>query len=165
MEYAEAASVVREKYPNARFLIAGFLDKGQDGLSESDLDHIVSMGLENLGELKDVRAAIASASVYVLPSYREGTPRSVLEAMAMGRPIVTTDAPGCRETTIDGVNGFLVPVRDVNILAEKMCALASSDSLRGKLGKASRELAEERFSVEKVNAALLSYLSAAVNSK
>src|SRR5207253_2073385 len=84
-----------------------------DGISTDELDSMIEGGVEYLGKMDDVRPAIADASVYVLPSYREGTPRSVLEAMAMGRPVVTTDAPGCREPVVDGENGFLVPLRDL----------------------------------------------------
>lgn len=159
MEYAEAAEIVKRRCPEAKFLLAGFLDEGQDGLSAADLKRVELMGVEYMGELHDVRGALACSSVYVLPSYREGTPRSVLEAMAMSRPIITTDAPGCRETTIDGVNGFLVPVADSEKLAEKMYELAESGDMRLRFGRASRELAERKFAVEKVNSVLLGYIA------
>ena len=98
-EYARAASLVRARYPDARFAVAGWLDDNPDSISQVELDDWLESGhVEYLGRLDDVRDAIAESSVYVLPSYREGTPRTVLEAMAMGRPIITTDAPGCRET-------------------------------------------------------------------
>ena len=84
--------------------------------------------IEYLGDLSDVLPALNSCRFFVLPSYREGTPRSVLEAMSVGRPIITTDVPGCRETVVHGVNGLLVPPRDVKALAQSMLSLiAQSD--------------------------------------
>jgi len=97
----------------------------------------------------------AAAQVYVLPSYREGTPRTVLEAMAMGRPIVTTDVPGCRETVVEGVNGFLVPVRDDAALGRAMERLILKPGLAERMGAESLRIAREKFEVHKVNAAIL----------
>src|SRR6185312_10474365 len=108
-----------------------------------------------LGRLPDVRPAIAASSVYVLPSYREGTPRTVLEAMAMGRPIITTDAPGCRETVVDGDNGFLVPVKSVEMLEQAMLRFIEDPVLVSAMGQRSRRIAEEKYDVHKVNAAML----------
>lgn len=102
-----------------------------------------------------MRPAIEKATVYVLPSYREGTPRTVLEAMAMGRPIITTDAPGCRETVIDGDNGFLVPVKSVEALAAAMIRFIETPELIAKMGIRSRQIAEEKYDVHKVNAVML----------
>jgi glycosyltransferase involved in cell wall biosynthesis len=114
--------------------------------------------LDYLGNIEDVPSTIARCSVFVLPSWREGTPRSVLEAMAMGRPIVTTDAPGCRETTIENLNGHLVPVRDPARLAEAMLGLARNPRARKRMGDAGRQIAVERYAVSKVNAALLDHI-------
>jgi glycosyltransferase involved in cell wall biosynthesis len=108
-----------------------------------------------LGKLEDVRPAIAASSVYVLPSYREGTPRSVLEAMAMGRAIVTSDAPGCRETVVQGENGFLVPPRDSEALYRAMKRLVERPDLIAPMGSRSREIAEAKYDVRKVNSELL----------
>jgi glycosyltransferase involved in cell wall biosynthesis len=92
----------------------------------------------------------------VLPSYyREGTPRTVLEAMAMGRPIITTDAPGCRETVKQGINGYLVPVQDVDSLVGAMITFIEQPNLIKKMGQASREIAVEKYDVRKVNASIL----------
>ena len=102
-----------------------------------------------------MRPAISDCSVYVLPSYREGTPRTVLEAMAMGRAVITTDAPGCRETVVDGDNGFLVPVKDVNALADAMIKVIESPGLAASMGERSRQIAESKYDVHKVNAAML----------
>jgi glycosyltransferase involved in cell wall biosynthesis len=158
VEYAEAAAEVRKRYPQARFLLAGMLDTGPDAISRQQLNRWIAGGIEYLGLLHDVRPAIAEASVFVLPSWREGTPRAVLEAMAMGRPIITTDAPGCRETTRSGENGLLVPVRDSAALAEAMASLAGDSRRRQAMGKASRAVAEEKYSVTNVNRDLIEKL-------
>jgi glycosyltransferase involved in cell wall biosynthesis len=98
---------------------------------------------------------LEACSVYVLPSYREGTPRTVLEAMAIGRAIVTTDVPGCRQTTVDGDNGFLVPARSATALAAAMCRFLLEPDLVSMMGKKSRQIAERKYDVRKVNAAML----------
>jgi glycosyltransferase involved in cell wall biosynthesis len=157
-DYADAASILRASLPDARFLLAGPLDGGPDAFTEDEVRSWRDRGLEYLGNFDDVRPVIASCSVFVLPSWREGTPRSVLEAMAMGRPVITTDAPGCRETTVDGVNGRLVPVRDPRQLAEAMKDLAGDPEARRRMGREGRRIAEERYAVEKVNGALLDRL-------
>ena len=108
-----------------------------------------------LGRLADVRPAIAACSVYVLPSYREGTPRSVLEAMAMGRAIITTDAPGCRETVVHGLNGLLVPIKSAEALAQAMLKFVEEPGLAATLGAHSRAVAEDKYEVHKVNAVML----------
>ena len=98
------------------------------------------------------------SSVFVLPSYREGTPRSVLEAMAMGRPIITTDVPGCRETVVEGSNGLLVPARDPKALASAMESLIEQPHLRAEMGARSLELCRSKYDVDEVTAALLQHL-------
>lgn len=151
--YAEAAELLREKYQNVRFLLLGQLAQGPDRISKEELVGFQAKEtIEYLGRQEDVRPFIERCHVYVLPSfYREGVPRSVLEAMSMGRPIITTDAPGCRETVVDGVNGFLVPVRDSKALAEAMERLILDKILVAKMGRESRRLAEEKFDVRIVN--------------
>ena len=112
------------------------------------------------GAVRDVRPYLAAAHVYVLPSYREGTPRTVLEAMAIGRPIITTDAPGCRETVVNGRNGVLVPVADSDALFREMLRFADMDEAElDRMGAASREIAEAKFDVRKVNAAIIAALA------
>jgi glycosyltransferase involved in cell wall biosynthesis len=157
-EYVEAALEVRKTIPQARFLLAGMFDTGPDAIGQGELDRWIASGIEYLGNLADVRPAIAQASVFVLPSWREGTPRAVLEAMSMGRPIITTDAPGCRETTRSGENGLLVPVRDSAKLASAMATLASAPDQRAAMGRASRALAEGKYSVASVNRDLIEKL-------
>lgn len=156
-EYIQAARLVREKHPEAAFHLVGWLDEGNPaGISKAELEDWVEEGIVHYhGHLQDVRPAIEAASVYVLPSYREGTPRTVLEAMAMGRPIVTTDAPGCRETVEHGENGFLVPVRDAGSLADAMARFVEEPDLIRTMGQRSREIAEQKYDVYEVNNVIL----------
>lgn len=155
-EYAQAAQRVKAKYPDAVFRLVGWIDDNPDAITQRELDQWVDSGLlEFLGRLEDVRPAISDCSVYVLPSYREGTPRTVLEAMAMGRAVITTDAPGCRETVVDGDNGFLVPVKDVDALAAAMMKMIDTPGLAASMGERSRRIADEKYDVHKVNAAML----------
>lgn len=160
-EYADAVRVVKQRRPHARFRLAGGTDGGPDAIAPGEIETLSRAGVEHLGDLNDVRGAIAAANVCVLPSYREGTPRAVLEAMSMGRAIVTSDAPGCRETVREGHNGYLVPVRDSRTLAERIERLVVDAETRGRMGAASRDLALERFDVEQVNARLINDLGLA----
>lgn len=155
-EYAQAAQLVKAVYPEVVFRLVGWIDDNPDAITQRELDQWVDSGLlEFLGKLDDVRPAISDCSVYVLPSYREGTPRTVLEAMAMGRAVITTDAPGCRETVVDGDNGFLVPVKDVDALVAAMMKMIDTPGLAASMGERSRRVAEEKYDVHKVNAAML----------
>lgn len=155
-EYAQAARLIKAKYPQAQFDLVGWIDDNPDAIEQQELDNWINEGLFNFwGKLSDVKPAILASSVYVLPSYREGTPRTVLEAMAMGRPIITTDAPGCRETVIDSYNGYLVPVKAVEELAAAMERFIVNPELVIEMGKASRQLVEEKFDVHAVNQTML----------
>lgn len=157
-EYASACSQVRASRPQVRCLLVGVIDEGPDGVSVEEVRRLSAGAIEFIGQLQDVRPALASANVYVLPSYREGTPRSSLEAMAMGRAVITTDAPGCRETVVDGHNGLLVPVGDVVALTEAMIILADDHGRREVMGARSLEIARSRFAVDKVNDAIIGFL-------
>ena len=155
-EYAEAARRVRGRHPEVLCSLVGWIDSNPDAIAKAELDTWVTVGaLEYLGHLSDVRPAIGASSVYVLPSYREGTPRTVLEAMAMGRAVITTDAPGCRETVVDGDNGFLIPVKSVDALERAMQCFIDDPVLAQRMGKRSRQRAENKYDVHKVNAVML----------
>lgn len=155
-EYVQAARRMKARYPETVFRLVGWLDENPDAIHEQELQGWVAEGVvEYPGRLSDVRPAIADCTVYVLPSYREGTPRTVLEAMAMGRPIITTDAPGCRETVVDGDNGFLVPVKAVDELVAAMEKFVLFPELVGNMGNRSREIAESKYDVNAVNAVML----------
>lgn len=155
-EYARAAQEIRARFPAVRFRLVGWIDDNPDAIAQQELDDWTESGaLEFVGKVSDVRPAIAECSVYVLPSYREGTPRTVLESMAMGRPVITTDAPGCRETVEDGKNGFLVPVQAVDELVEAMVRFIETPELTARMGERSRQIAEEKYDVHKVNKFML----------
>lgn len=155
-EYVAAARMVRQRHPETRFVLLGGSDPNPGGLGNEEVAAWAKEGvIEWHGHVDDVRPWIAQSSVYVLPSYREGKPRSTQEAMAMGRAVITTDAPGCRDTVDEGINGFLVPVRDANALAAAMLRFVENPALVASMGRESRRLAEERFDVVKINAVIL----------
>lgn len=155
-EYVNAASMIKRSHSDIEFDLVGGLDPNPDGLSEDEVRSWADRGIVNwYGKQTDVRTYLKRCHVYVLPSYREGTPRSVLEAMSSGRAIITTDAPGCKETVVDGHNGFLVPVKDAKVLASAMKIFIDKPSLIKEMGYASRKLAEDKYDVHKVNAFML----------
>jgi len=159
-EYVEAARRVKMEIPEARFLLAGGTHPNPNSVSKAEVDGWCAEGtIEYLGQVPDVRPHIKRSHVFVLPSYYgEGIPRAALEALAMGRPIVTTDEPGCRET-VDGRNGVLVPARNIEALVLAMLDMARSD--RGRLqslGAASRALAERRFDVRDVSESTANFI-------
>lgn len=156
LEYVKAAKILKARHPQARFQLAGPLDINPSAITNQELDSWIEQGvIEYLGVLKDVRPILSSCSVYVLPSYREGTPRTVLEAMAQGRAIVTTNAPGCKETVTDNVNGFKVPIKNVDDLVYALEQLITNPDTRVRMGKASLKIAEEKYDVRKVNFQML----------
>ncbi len=155
--YVEAARLIRARHPEVVFGMVGWIDENPGSIGQQELDAWIAEGaIQFYGRLADVRPAIADCSIYVLPSYyREGTPRTVLEAMAMGRAVITTDAPGCRETVVNGENGFLVPVRSVAALEAAMQRFIDEPGLIAQMGRRSREIAEKKYDVRKVNAVML----------
>ena len=158
-EYVDAARFVREEFPFSRFVLVGPRDSNPNAVSKAELDAWIADGVVDYrGELRDVRVVLAECSVYVLPSYREGTPRSVLEALATGRPVITTDAPGCRETVDDGVNGFLVPVGSSQALAEAMRRFLRQPELLQQMAAASLNKARGKYDVRLVNRKMLQIL-------
>lgn len=158
--FVEAARVLKARHPEARFQLLGPYDPNPTAVSEAEVRRWEQEGIvEYLGVTDDVRPHLEAASVFVLPSYyREGTPRTALEALAIGRPVVTTDAPGCRETVIDGLNGFLVEPRDATSLAAAMERFLNEPDLVRTMGAESLRLARERYDVQIVNAAMLEHL-------
>lgn len=147
-EYVEAARRLRARHPNVRFQILGFLDvENRTAVSRDDIEAWVRDGvIDYLGATDDVRPFIADADCVVLPSYREGTARTLLEAAAMGRPLLASDVPGCRNVVDEGLNGFLSRVRDGQHLAERMEAfLALSAAEVAAMGRHSRAKVEAEF--------------------
>ena len=160
LEYVEAARTLKRTYPALRFQLLGPLDPNPSGLSAQQIEGWVQEGvIEYLGETRDVRPYLRRCSVFVLPSYyREGIPRTILEALATGRAVVTSDRPGCADTVEHGVNGWLVSPRDPAALAEALAGFQVDAGLAGRMGAASRRRAESRFSVDFVNRQLLTEL-------
>ncbi len=158
-EYLEACTLLKEKYPQVRCMLLGACEGIQDSIQKEDLQAYIDKGIiEHFGETDCVANYYAQCSVYVLPSYREGTPRTVLEAMSMGRAVITTDAPGCRETVVDNKTGFMVPVKDSKSVFEKMEQFILHPELVEQMGKASYEYCKEKFDVIKVNEDMRKYL-------
>ncbi len=152
-EFVEAARAVKAAAPDARFQVLGPFDANPASIAAEDLESWKQEGVvEYLGETKDVRPYLAAASVFVLPSYhREGLPRSILEALSVGRAVVTTDMPGCRETVIEGENGYITPPRDAAALAAAMQRFTDDPGLAARMGERSRRLVDETFDVRLVN--------------
>jgi glycosyltransferase involved in cell wall biosynthesis len=162
-EFVEAARLLRAELPNARFQLLGPVDEGnRTAISHDQLDSWVAEGVvEYLGTTDDVRPSIAAATAVVLPSYREGLPRSLIEAAAMARPLVATDVPGCRDVVDDGLNGFLCTVRDPASLANAMRRVAElQPEQRLAMGEVARRKVQEKFSEEFVVRAYLDVLAA-----
>lgn len=156
-DFVEAARIVRTVYPTIRFVLVGGTDQNPSAIEKFEIDKWVRGGVvEWVGHVQDVRPWYEKASVFVLPSYyREGVPRSTQEAMASGLPVITTDAPGCRETVTPGVNGLLVPPRDPHALANAMIYLIEHPEVLHSMGNSSRHLAEKRFDVRCINAKMI----------
>jgi glycosyltransferase involved in cell wall biosynthesis len=159
-EYLRAAQSLRASDPSIEFLLAGFFESSTRGFSRAWLDGQCQVsGVRYVGHVDDVRPLLADSAVLVLPSHAEGRPRSIQEALAMGRPVVTTDAPGCRDAIVDGVHGRIIPVRDVQALAraiEDVLALASQPDL----SQACRRHAEQRYCAARIAQTLLSHVCA-----
>lgn len=159
-EFAEAGIQIKREMSHVQFDLVGFHDEGADSMDQESLKRWVASGINYLGEQKDVRPFIRNCSVYVLPSYREGVPRSSLEAMAMGRPILTTDVPGCLGRLCSKVKtGFWFQPRDIDALVVAMRKFATDTAMREKMGSRSLALARNRFEVSKVNANIISIMN------
>lgn len=159
-EFIAAVKIVKAQYPDTCFSVLGAIDYANMGaLSQAELENLINSGLINYpGHVDNVSDWITASHVFVLPSYREGVPRSTQEAMAIGRAVITTDVPGCRETVIDGVNGFLVPKWNPKALAEKMVYFIEHPDKIQIMGEASHRIAIEKFDANKVNQKLIDIL-------
>ncbi|WP_286860058.1 MULTISPECIES: glycosyltransferase family 4 protein [Acinetobacter] len=159
-EFVQAAKLVKKIYPDTEFTVLGAIDHHNLGaLQQTELDSLISSNIINYpGHVSNIKDWIADSHVFVLPSYREGVPRSTQEAMAIGRAIITTDVPGCRETVVDGINGFLVPKWNPEALAEKMIYFIEHPEQIRIMGNESHKIAIEKFDAEKVNQKLLKIL-------
>ncbi|MBO9356465.1 glycosyltransferase [Bordetella petrii] len=152
LEFVEAARLLQRQGAGVRMLLAGGIDPGNPAsVTQAEVDGWQREGsVETLGERSDIAELYAASHIAVLPSYREGLPRSLIEAAACGRAVVTTDVPGCRDAIEPGQTGLLVPPRDAQALAEAIGRLAADATLRGQLGQAGRRLAEREFDIEDV---------------
>ena len=159
-DFVAAARMLRAEFPDVRFRLLGPPDANPAGLPAAELAGWQAEGIiEYLGETRDVAPYLAAATVFVLPTwYREGLPRTILEAMATGRAVITTDSPGCRDAVIDGDNGFLVPVRDTAALAAAMRRFLHDPALAARMGARGRQRAETTYDVALVNRQLLATL-------
>jgi glycosyltransferase involved in cell wall biosynthesis len=153
LDFANAARIVKKKVPEARFIVLGGYDKSIGALKENDIKEYIEDGsIELLGEVKNPVSFYEQASVFVLPSYyREGLPRTILEGMSCGRPIITTDWPGCRVPIEDGVNGYLIPIKNPKELAEKMYLLAIDRKKVLEMSDAAYKTCKEKYDVDIVN--------------
>lgn len=159
-DFIAAAKIVKQSYPDVQFTVLGAIDSSNPGaLQQSELNRLVSLNIINYpGQVDNVQRWIADSHVFVLPSYREGVPRSTQEAMAMGRAVITTDVPGCRETVTDGVNGFLVEKWNPQALAEKMIYFIEHPEEIQRMGYESYKIAQDKFDADKVNKRLITML-------
>lgn len=164
-EFVEAARKLKREYSDVAFQLLGPVDENPTAVSKDEIRRWEQEGvIRYLGAVADVRPYLSRATVFVLPSYREGLPRATLEALAMGKPVVTTDVSGCRETVRDEENGFLVSPKDSDALARAMRRFIESPSLVEEMGRKSRLMAVRRFDVHKVNKQIIDRISEIVES-
>ena len=158
-EFVEAAKIVKRKNPDVEFWILGGYDSNPTSVKESEMNSWIDSGLvKYFGRQADVLPFYQGSSVFVLPSYHEGTPRTCLEAMAVGRPTITTDAPGCKETVINGKTGFLVPIKDSVSLANKMEHFISNPQEKVEMGNNALAFVKEKYDVNKVNKSIIDFI-------
>jgi glycosyltransferase involved in cell wall biosynthesis len=156
-EFIDAIKMAKKKNLKCNFFVCGSIDESNPAaLNKYDLDSLIGEQLFTyIDYTNDIPNLLKDKEVFILPSYREGTPRSTLEAMAMGLPIITTDTPGCRETVKDQRNGFLVPVGNAAKIYDKICYFINNPSDIQRMGLESLKIAKERYDVEKVNLLIL----------
>ena len=149
----DAAEILRDNYSDkVEFWIVGGLDDHPGAITKEKMDSVCDDNyLRWLKRREDIKGLLQKCHIFAFPSYyKEGVPKSLIEACAIGRPIVTTDNIGCRDVVTDGVNGYLVPVKDAEALADKIKVLIDDKELRIKMGKVARKIAEKEFSVQDV---------------
>ena len=151
-DFVAAAEALQKQGVQARFVLVGGLDTGNPGgIAEADVNAWVAQGVvEWWGQANDMAPIYQRSHIVVLPSFREGLPKVLLEAGACTRPVITTDAPGCRDAIVDGKTGFMVPVGDSHALAQRIQTLLEDPRLRRSMGRAGREMVEEQFSTDRI---------------
>lgn len=159
-DYARAAAILKEKYPRSRFQLLGPPETGRGSIPLKEIGQMAA--IEYLGQTADVRPCWENAHVAVLPSWREGLPTALMEAMSMGRPLVTTDVPGCREVLRPGKNGFFAQARDAQSLALAMGQFLEHPELMASMGAASRKMATENFDAGVVANGILDDMESAI---
>lgn len=159
--FIEAASLLKKEFPNAEFHVIGKPDQSPSAIHLEQLHKLNEQGtIVYHGRQKNVAEFLFNSDIFVLPTfYREGVPRSILEALSVGMPIITTDSPGCRETVVKGENGILVAPQDLDSLVKAMRFFLENPMQIEIKGSKSRELAEQKFDVKIINAKLISLLS------
>lgn len=159
-DFLKAAELVKKRYPTTLFTVVGGLDDNPTALTQQELHYYQEKGIAHFtGVVSNVVDYLKACSVFVLPSYREGLPRSTQEAMAVGRAVITTEVPGCKETVTHGVNGFLVPVASPQALADAMCKFVQEPQLITQMGDVSYQMACQRYDAHKINAQLWEWLA------
>ncbi len=160
LEYCEAAQKIKALYPKAKFMLVGSFDENPMSLKSDALEsYLVNGVIEYFGEVRNVMPLVRRSSVFVLPTYyNEGIPRTILEAMAMARPVITTDWRGCRDAVQDQVNGFLVPIRNVDALCEKMEHYIQHPDQIEKMGYAGYKICKEKYDVRTVNDFMIAHM-------
>jgi len=167
-ELIESAKIIKKEYSNVTFILMGMLGvKNRTSISKSEVDNWVNDGLIEFVPFKDdIRSFLGDSDLVVLPSYREGTPKTLIEAASMGKPLIATDVPGCREVVLDGINGFLCQVKNPVSLADAIRKFIELDySYKIEMGLNSRELAEQKFNIHKVNKSYINELNKIKNEK
>jgi len=156
IEYLEACKRIKAEFPNVRCMLVGPYDSNPSALKPQALQPYIDKNIiEYFGEQSDVRPYIKQCSTFVLPSYHEGTPKTVLESMAIGRSVITSNAPGCRETVTDNYNGYLVEARDIEGLVKKMRLLIEDPTISKLMAERSVKIAREKYDVKLVNKSIM----------
>ena len=153
-ELIDAAKIIKKEFSNVAFILMGIVGvNNKTSISQSEIDNWVQKGIIEFIPFKDdIRGVLGDSDLVVLPSYREGTPKTLIEAASMAKPLIATDVPGCREVVNDGVNGFLCQVKNSISLANQIKRFIKLDySTKIEMGLKSRQLAVEKFDIVKVN--------------